>query len=301
MRLSLIAAVSLVALLGANPASAGLFGGKKADAPATAVAAAPGQTNMPSQGDLGQAPETFHKASAAEVQKVLRSDPLSQAGFFANQFEHDPTDAASGLHMSDALRALGRYAEAADAAHRVLLFAPNNTDGLLAAARAHIADNNGFYAIDPLKHLLELKPNSWEAYSLLGVAYDQVKRPDDAQTAWAQALKLSPNNPAVLTNQAMSKVQKGDLAGAEPLLRTAAAQKDATIQTRQNLALVLGLQGKMDEAERLLRQDLPPEQADADLAWLQANRLQPGGAPAKATTPPAGTARSWDSVKNAGG
>jgi Flp pilus assembly protein TadD len=289
---SLIAAASLAALLGANPAAAGLFGGKKADTPAPA-APPPGQNNF------NQTPDTFRKASGADIQKALRGDPLTQAAFFTEQFEHDPTNAEIGLHLSDALRALGRYAEAADTAHRVLLFAPNNTDVLLAAARAHIADNNAFYAIDPLKHLLELKANSWEAYSLLGVAYDQVKRPDDAQVAWAQALKLSPNNPAVLTNIAMSKAANGDLAGAEPLLRTAAAQKDVTIQTRQNLALVLGLEGKMDEAERLLRQDLPPEQADADLAWLQANQSHPAGAtPAKA---PAITNRGWDSVRAAGG
>jgi Flp pilus assembly protein TadD len=293
MRLPVIAAVSLIALAGASPAAAGLFGGKKADAPAAAAA---GQTNMPE----ATGGETYRKPSNADIQKALRDEPLTQAAFFGSQFEHDPTDAQAGLRLSNALRALGRYDEAADTAHRVLLFAPDNADVLIAAARAHIADNNAFYAVDPLKHLLDLKPGNWEAYSLLGIAYDQTKRPDDAQSAWAQALKLSPNNPAVLTNIAMSKVKAGDLAGAEPLLRTAAAQKDATIQTRQNLALVLGLQGKMDEAERLLRQDLPPEQADADLAWLQANRLQPGG-PAPAKAPVSGLGRSWDSVRAAGG
>ncbi len=294
MRLSLIATVSLIALLGANPAAAGLFGGKKADTPAAAPA---GKTNMPDAAPS----DTYRKPTNAEIQKALRDEPLSQAAFFGTQFEHDPTDAQAGLHLSNALRALGRYDEAATAAHRVLLFAPDNTDALLAAARAHIGDNNAFYAIDPLKHVLELKPNTWEAYSLLGVAYDQTKRADEAQGAWAQALKLSPNNPSVLTNMAMSKVSKGDLSGAEPLLRTAVAQKDATILTRQNLALVLGLEGKMDEAEKLLRQDLPPEQADADLAWLQANRVQPGNPPAKTSVPAAGVSRGWDSVRAAGG
>jgi Flp pilus assembly protein TadD len=291
MRLHLIAVVSLAAVLSAQPAAAGLFGGKKTEAPT--IVPPPGQSNF---GDSNA--DTYRKPTGAEVQKALRGDPLSQVAFFTTQFEHDPTDAQSGLHLSDALRALGRYDEAADMAHRVLLFAPNNTDVLLAAARAHIANNDGFYAIDPLKHLLELKSNSWEAYSLLGVAYDQTKRPDDAQSAWAQALKLSPNNPAVLTNIAMSKVANGDLAGAEPLLRTAAAQKDATILTRQDLALVLGLQGKMGEAERLLRQDLPPEQADADVAWLQANQPRANGTPAK--LPASATGRSWDSVRAAG-
>ena len=92
----------------------------------------------------------------------------------------------------------------------------------------------------------------------------------------------------------MSKVQAGDFAGAEPLLRTAAAQKDASVQVRQNLALVLGMQGKMAEAEQLLRQDLPPEQVEANLKWLK----EAAQARVASTGP---TERSWDTVKASGG
>ena len=247
----------------------------------------------------------FVRASQAQIQEALREEPLSRATFFANQFDHDPTNAQLGLYLSDAERALGKYQEAADSAHAVLLFAPDNTDALLAAARAHIAGNNAFYAIDPLKHLSELKPNDWQAWSLLGVAYDQTKRPEDAAAAWQTALKLSPNNPAVLTNLAMARLTAGDLAGAEPLLRTAVAQKNATIQERQDLALVLGLEGKMAEAEQLLRQDLPPQVADANLAWLQQSLQSRTAAPA--TTPVAASApvapspaHTWDGLKASG-
>ncbi len=296
MRLRLITSLSLAAVLCAQPAAAGLFGNsdKQQDAARAAPPLSP-QTQLPPAA-TDQLPE-FHKATAAEIQTALRADPLAQAAFFANQFEHDPTDAQMGVYLSNAQRGLGRNAQAADTAHAVLLFAPRNVDALLAAARAHIADNNAFYAVDPLKTVTELKPKDWQAWSLLGVAYQQIKRPDDAQAAWAAALKLSPDNAAVLTNMAMAKAAQGDFAGAEPLLRTAAAQKDATMQTRQNLALVLGLQGKMAEAEKLLRQDLPPAQADADLAWLQQQTQGAKTAPA-ATAAPA--TRSWDSLKAAG-
>ena len=247
----------------------------------------------------------FVRASQAQIQEALREEPLSRATFFANQFDHDPTNAQLGLYLSDAERALGKYQEAADSAHAVLLFAPDNTDALLAAARAHIAGNNAFYAIDPLKHLSELKPNDWQAWSLLGVAYDQTKRPEDAAAAWQTALKLSPNNPAVLTNLAMARLTAGDLAGAEPLLRTAVAQKNATIQERQDLALVLGLEGQLPEAERLMRQDLPPEMADANLAWLQQNlqaRAKPVPATPVSSSTPASDAptRTWAGLKATG-
>jgi Flp pilus assembly protein TadD len=281
----LLVSAALIVLFVAQPASAGLFGKDKSeDKPASATA-------MPA----GAKAESFHPATRAEIEAALRSDPLKQSVFFNTQFEHNPTDQKMGLYLSNALRSLGRYPEAADIAHRVLLFAPDNTDILLAAARANIADNNAFFAIDPLQHVIELKPKDWQAYSLLGVAYDQTKRPDEAQTTWGKALALSPNNPAVLTNMAMAKVTRGDFTGAEPLLRTAVSQPGVTIQIRQNLALVLGLEGKMPEAESLLRRDLPPQQADAALSWLQ-EAVAAKAAPASTTTP----GRSWDSVKASG-
>jgi len=301
MRHRLIASLAALSVLCAQPAAAGLFGKTDKAHDATKAAAQPQtpspQTQLP-RADFDQLP-AFHKATPAEIQAALRAEPLAQAAFFANQFDHDPTDAQMGVYLSNAQRSLGRNAEAADTAHAVLLFAPKNVDALLAAGRAHIADNNAFYAIDPLKAVTELRPKDWQAWSLLGVAYQQTKRSEDAQGAWATALKLSPDNASVLTNMAMARVAQGDFAGAEPLLRTAAAQKDATMQVRQNLALVLGLQGKMAEAEKLLRQDLPPAQADANLAWLQ-QRTQG----AKASPAPTGAAapmtRSWDSLKSAG-
>ncbi|WP_443749203.1 tetratricopeptide repeat protein [Asticcacaulis solisilvae] len=299
MRYRLIVSLTALSVLCANPAAAaGLFGKseKPQDAAKAAQPAQSPQTQLPQAADADQLPE-YHKATPVEIQAALRAEPLAQAAFFADQFDHDPTDAQMGIYLSNAQRAMGRNAEAADTAHTVLLFAPRNVDALLAAARAHIADNNAFYAVEPLKTVTELKPKDWQAWSLLGVAYQQVKRPDDAQAAWATALKLSPDNAAVLTNMAMAKVAGGDFAGAEPLLRTAVAQKDATLQIRQNLALVLGLQGKMAEAEKLLRQDLPPAQADANLAWLQ-QQTQGAKTPAASTAAPIN--RSWDSLKSAG-
>lgn len=296
MRYRLILSLTAATLLCAHPATAGLFGKNDKPQDPKAAPASP-ETRLP-QGDSDQLRQ-YHKATPAEIQAALRAEPLAQAAFFADQFDHDPTDAQMGIYLSDAQRAMGRNAEAADTAHTVLLFAPKNVDALLAAARAHIADNNAFYAVDPLKAAAELRPRDWQPWSLLGVAYQQIKRPDDAQAAWATALKLSPDNAAVLTNIAMAKVAQGDLAGAEPLLRTAAAQKTATLQVRQNLALVLGLQGKMAEAEKLLRQDLPPDQADANLAWLQQQTRNKAGAPAAAPAATSAT-RSWDSLKAAG-
>jgi Flp pilus assembly protein TadD len=44
---------------------------------------------------------------------------------------------------------------------------------------------------------------------------------------------------------------------------------------RQNLVLVLGLQGRFQEAEQLARQDLGPAEASATIAYLRRSVSQP--------------------------
>ena len=245
-------------------------------------------------------PAPRRKATAQERAAADRLEPLARAAFWAHEVNVDPADQVAGVRLASALRALGQYTEAVSSAQRILVLAPNNIDALLETARAYIAEGQGFYAVEPAQRVQTLTPKDWRPLSLLGIAYAQVRRSDDAMTAWRQALALSPDNPAVLSNMAMELAAQGDAPQAEALLRRAAARPDASLQVRQNLTLVLGLQGKLTEAEHRLRVDLPPDQADADLAYLKAVSTGETAAPnpAAAATP---SARSWASVKGSGG
>ena len=60
----------------------------------------------------------------------------------------------------------------------------------------------------------------------------------------------------------------GQKSVAETYLRRAVVQAGAQAQERQNLALVLGMEGKLAEAETLMREDLPPEVAASNMAYL---------------------------------
>ena len=199
-----------------------------------------------------------------------RADPLARAAFWAHELEIDPADAEAGLKMSAALRQLGQFDKAAETAQNVATANPNNQEAWLEIARAQVGGGNGFYAIDPARKAQALKPKDWRPASLLGVGLEQSERYDEAEAAYRQALALSPDNPGVLTNLAMMKAGQGDGDQAETLLRKAVAQPGATIQVRQNLVLVLGLRGKMAEAEKMMRQDLPPDIANNNLAYLKA-------------------------------
>jgi Flp pilus assembly protein TadD len=216
------------------------------------------------------APPKPAKATPEQRAAAERVDPLARAAFWARESDVDPTDADAHLKLAKALRALGKFEEAGQAADQLLVMQPNNYEALLESARDKIAANQGFYAIDDAQRAGALAPKDWRPASLLAVALEESERDTEALAAHQKALELAPSNPATLTNLGMYYATHGDPARAEPLLRQAVAAPGAGAQERQNLALVLGMQGRFDEAERLERQDLPPGAVDSNLAYLHA-------------------------------
>ncbi|GAA0630201.1 tetratricopeptide repeat protein [Brevundimonas kwangchunensis] len=267
-----VATIALLALI-ATPALAQNRGRQAAEQPAAAPA-----------------PVARTPASAEVRAAYERTDPLMRSTFWAGEAEINPADPVAGVKAAQALREMGQYDQSVDMAQRVLLVQPANYEAMLEIGRGHIARGQAFYGIEALEQAANLRRDDWRPWSLLGAAYEQVRRGDDARAAWAHALTLSPDNPDVLANMAVAAMSKGDNAAAEPLLRTAAAQPGASLRIKLNLAMVLGLNGKMGEAEQILRRALPPEQADQNLAWLRARNGGPSGDPSL-------NARTWTSLQ----
>jgi len=238
--------------------------------PALASGAKPAASAATAQAPATPPAQARPKASPEVRAEADRLEPLARAAFWATQVDADPKDAEAGIKLSAALRALARYDEAVQAINAVLVQQPQNVDALLERARVAVARGQGFYAIDPVRKVLQIAPKDWRAATLLAVAMDQAQRPDEALEAHRKAMELAPDNAVVLSNAAMFYAAQGDKAEAETLLRKAVAQPDAGLQVRQNLALVLGLQGKIAEAEKIEREDLPPQMAQANLDYFKA-------------------------------
>jgi Flp pilus assembly protein TadD len=86
-----------------------------------------------------------------------------------------------------------------------------------------------------------------------------------------------PDEPSVLSNLGLSYALSKDLVRAEATLRRAAAQPRVDARVRQNLALVVGLQGRFSEAEGIAQADLPSDEAAANVAYLRAMLAQQNG------------------------
>ena len=98
---------------------------------------------------------------------------------------------------------------------------------------------------------------------------DQLGRHEDARGYYTSALKIVPGEPSVLSNLGMSYVLTRELPKAEEVLRQAYANPKADSRVRQNLGLVVGLQGHFAEAETIVKGDLPPDEAAANVAYLK--------------------------------
>lgn len=113
----------------------------------------------------------------------------------------------------------------------------------------------------------------WRLHSALGSALSAKGRQSEAQIELAQALRLAPDQPAVLNNLAISYALDGKTREAEDLLRRITTKRDESEsrqRARQNLALLLGLSGRVDEAQAVSAAALPPEQVKANVAFFKA-------------------------------
>jgi Flp pilus assembly protein TadD len=197
------------------------------------------------------------------------ADPRRAVEVYGERYRANPKDADAALAYGQALRVTGQRAQAAAMLEQATLAHPGNK-ALLAAYGRALADNGNFQAaFDVLSNAHSPDNPDWRILSVQGTALDQLGRHDEARAYYASALKIAPGEPSVLSNLGMSYMLSKDLPKAEQSLRQAYDTGRADTRVRQNLGLVVGLQGRFAEAESIVKADLPPEEAAANVAYLK--------------------------------
>jgi Flp pilus assembly protein TadD len=209
------------------------------------------------------------------------ADPQRMTEIAGERFRSHPKDPQAAIAYGNALRAIGQRAQAVAVLEKASLANPGNKVVLAAYGRA-LADNGNFQlAFDTLSNAHSPDNPDWRILSVQGTVLDQMNRHEDARRYYASALRLAPDEPSVLSNLGLSYVLTKELPKAEQVLRQAYASGRADVRVRQNLALAIGLQGRFAEAESIVRADLPPDEAAANVAYLQ-QMLNGSGDPRKA-------------------
>lgn len=197
------------------------------------------------------------------------SDPRRLADVYGERYRANPKDPDLALRYGQALRTNGQRSQAVAVLEQATIVHPGNRQLLAAYGRA-LADNGNFQrAFDVLTRAHTPDNPDWRILSVQGTTLDQLGRHDEARRYYASALKIMPDQPSVLSNLGLSYVLSKDLPKAESTLRRAYGSAGADARVRQNLGLVVGLQGRFAEAESIVRADLPPDEAAANVAYLK--------------------------------
>jgi Flp pilus assembly protein TadD len=213
---------------------------------------------------------------SAKPDTMATADPQRAAEAYGDRYRANPKDADAALAYGQALRANGQRAQAAAVLEQATIGHAGNKMLLAAYGRA-LADNGNFQqAFDVLARAHSPENPDWRILSVQGTTLDQMGRHEDARRYYASALKIVPGEPSVLSNLGLSYMLSKDLPKAEETLRQAFASPKADARVRQNLGLVVGLQGRFAEAEDIVKADLPRDEAAANVAYLK-EMLRGGG------------------------
>jgi Flp pilus assembly protein TadD len=205
----------------------------------------------------------------AKAKANPESDPHRAAEVYGERFRANPKDPDTALKYGQALRAIGQRAQAVAVLERAAILNPGNKVVLAGWGRALADNGQSQQAFDVLGRAHTPANPDWRILSVQGTTLDKLGRHDDARRYYASALRIMPDEPSVLSNLGMSYVLTKELAKAEEVLRRAYASARADSRIRQNLALVVGLQGRFDEAETIVKADLPADEAEANVAYLK--------------------------------
>ncbi len=216
------------------------------------------------------------RTNGKPIEQMSFPELQQTARMLGDKYERNHTDKNIGLTYANVLRKIGRNEQALAVMQQMVIKHPEDNDVLSAYGKALASTGDLAKALKVIERAQRPDRPDWSLFSAQGAILDQLNRSEQARVYYRRALDIVPNEPSVLSNMGMSYVLTGDLRGAETFLRKAIKQPGADSRVRQNLALVVGLQGNFQEAENIARGELPAAEAQENIAFLREMLSQQG-------------------------
>lgn len=207
--------------------------------------------------------------SANQTMPTSDAELRAYAEDLGKRYDANPGEKVISMNYAKALRALTRYSQAAAVMQAAAVKAPKDMEVLGAYGKALADAGQLQQAADVLTHSYTAEEPNWSDMSVQGSIADQLGDHAGAQTFYKNALKIAPGEPNVLSNLGLSYALTKQLPLAEQVLREAVDNPRADSRVRDNLALVLSLEGKFGEAEKIEQRDRSPEAAAANVASIR--------------------------------
>ena len=196
--------------------------------------------------------------SAKEAEKNRQYDRALQ--FYRQLHDQDKANVAYTLGVADNLRRTDANADALRGYQEVLAKEPQNIDALEGSGLAQLATGDTKAAKSTFEQVLAIDKNRWRTLNAVGILFAMNGMADDSLAYFNQALAVAPDEPAVLNNVGLTLALNHDYPRAiETLEHASSALASDKLQAERsdlNLALVYGLAGDMDNAERVASKHL---------------------------------------------
>jgi Flp pilus assembly protein TadD len=189
-------------------------------------------------------------------------------------YAKNPKDIGTAMRYAEGLQMSGRADQSLAVMRKLAIDYPKERQVLAGYGKALAAAGELEPALDAVRRAQTPEYPDWKLVSAEAAILDQLGRQDEARRLYARALEMKPGEASILSNLGMSHLLGGDLKQAETYLRQASQAQGADSRVRQNLALVVGLQGRFSEAEEIASREMKPEQAQANVAYLRSMLAQ---------------------------
>lgn len=220
--------------------------------------------------------DTTGSIGSASTSPRSETDWRRALDVWGRRYRENQNDIEAAIAYARALRATDQRAQAVAVLEQATIRNPRSMPLLGAYGRA-LADAGQYQqALETLSKAHTPDNPDWKILNAQGAVLDQMGRHAEAQRHYSAALKIVPDEASVLSNLGLSYLLMKDLKRAEITLRRATLQPNAGAKVRQNLALVVGLQGRFAEAEKIASADLPEDEAAANVGYLRQMLAQQG-------------------------
>ncbi|MFK7901426.1 MAG: tetratricopeptide repeat protein [Nitratireductor sp.] len=228
---------------------------------ASALALSACATDPTKTGSIKRGGKTIEQMNVAELNDTI--------GYLSQRYEKKPKDKKNGLTYANSLRIAGRDDQALAVMQQLVIAHPEDDQILAAYGKALASNGDLLRALEVIKRAQKPDNPDWKLLSAEGAILDQLERPAEARAFYNKALTIKPGESSILSNLGMSYLLEGELQQSEKYLRQAIGRPGADSRTRQNLALVIGLQGRFQEAEKMAAGELNQSEAQANINYLR--------------------------------
>lgn len=209
-------------------------------------------------------------ARSPDYSGLSQSQTQATLSQLSGRYQSNPGDRETVIHYAAALRAAGQPAQAVSVLENAMGQHGGDPSINIAYAKALAANGRFEQALTIIDRTIDPASPDWNALSVKGAILDQIGQHEAARQLYRQAQISAPQEASLEANMGLSYAMTNDLGQAEQHLRRAVSMPTATSQIRQNLALIVGLQGRFDEARSLYQRELPPDQVESNMAYIRA-------------------------------